>query len=159
MAMQPSVDHVLSLVDQLAAEECERLGRWMDFRSWDLALDRFRRGFTEERAAKGLPPPANDEVHEEIDARRTPEELDALRKELRRANHGPWYTWEEVEARLRQSLEESLRKDALAIAEGKPTAAQIFQLIKVLTLEEQCEVRQTIGRRTSPPEKQNPNPD
>jgi hypothetical protein len=105
-------DQVIKLVDQLTPQEREQLRLRLDFQSWDDAWNSLKQELTEKRSAQGLPPPTDNDIHDEIDARRTPEELDILRREiqigLKQLDEGKGIPGDQVLARLRARAEKRL---------------------------------------------------
>lgn len=103
---------VQMLVDRLTSEEREQLRRRLDFQSWDDQWNCLNQELTESRAARGLPAPTDEDVHDEIDARRTSEQLEALKKEiaigLKQLDEGKTIPGEEVLARLKKRAEKRL---------------------------------------------------
>ncbi len=77
-------DEIVKVVDKLPSEERGRLIRHLEFRSCDEAWDRLTKEINEKRKAQGLPPATDEDIHAEIDARRTPEQLDDLRYEIQK---------------------------------------------------------------------------
>lgn len=136
-----SFDQVIGLVNALTLEERKQIGRWLDFKSWDNAAKTIRDELTEQRASQGLPPPTDDDVHDEIDARRTPEEWDALRREIQigidQAERGECIDAEIVFAELEQRMEQWKAEP--------PRTAQVFKLVKALPPEEQAKLRRQLG--------------
>ncbi|MBZ0185319.1 MAG: hypothetical protein K8F91_03630 [Candidatus Obscuribacterales bacterium] len=79
-----SFHHVLKLVDQLSPAERQLLHRRLELQVWDEKWKQLKEQLTVERARKGLPPPTDEEIHDLIDAIRTPEQLEALRREIQK---------------------------------------------------------------------------
>lgn len=134
---QMSFAQVISLVDQLDVEERKQIGRWLDFKSWDAAWDSLKQELTETRAAQGLPPPTDEDIHDEIDARRTPEQLEALRREVEKAEGSELIDAEVVFAKLTQHAEQ-WKSDP-------PRTAKVFKFVKALSPEEQDKLRSRLG--------------
>jgi hypothetical protein len=134
-------DEVIKLVDQLIVEERKQIGRWLDFKSWDDAWDSLKQELTETRAAQGLPPPTDEDIHDEIDARRNPEELENLRRELQKGidsmDRGEGIDAEVVWAELTQRAEQWKAEP--------PRTAQVFKFVKTLPPEEQAKLRRQLG--------------
>ncbi len=101
-----SFDQVLKLVDQLTPDERSQLRRRLDFKSWDDEWNKLKQELAEVRAAQGLPPPTDEDIHDEIDARRTPEEWEHLRREVQKGidqlDRGEGVPGEQVFAELRE---------------------------------------------------------
>jgi hypothetical protein len=103
-----SFEQVLKLVDALGPEERGRLYTHMQFRFWDEEWKKERQQLDLQRAAQGLPPtPATDEeVHDAVDAMRTPEDWADLRHEIQKGidqlDRGEGIPAEQVFAELRE---------------------------------------------------------
>jgi len=78
------LNQVIRLADSLPPEERGQLFRHLEFRFWDEEWNRIAREVNEKRKAQGLPPATDEDIHAEIDARRSPEELEALRREIQK---------------------------------------------------------------------------
>jgi hypothetical protein len=108
-----SLKQVIRLVDKLSSLEREELRRRLDFQSWDEQWNRLKSELTEQRAAQGLPPPTDEDIHAEIDAQRSPEELAALKREVQKGidslNRGEGVPAEQVLKTLRARSEERLK--------------------------------------------------
>ena len=75
---------VMKAADKLPTQQRGQLIRHLEFRSWDEAWNRIAKELNEKRAAQGLPPATDEEIHEEIDSRRTPEGWAALKYEIQK---------------------------------------------------------------------------
>lgn len=134
---QLSFDQVITRLNELTVEERKQLGRWMDFKSWDDAWDALKQELTETRATKGLPPPTDEDIHDEIDARRTPEQLEALRREVQKAENSELIDAEVVFAELEERAKQWHAKP--------PKTSAVFKLVKRLSPEEQNHLRRQLG--------------
>jgi len=109
-----SFDQVLKLVDQLTPIERRQLRQRLEFQSCDDEWNKLKQDLTEKRSTQGLPPPTDEDVQDEIDARRTPEELDALRREiqigLKQLDEGKCVPAEQVLAKLRARADKRLEE-------------------------------------------------
>ncbi|MEW6505796.1 MAG: hypothetical protein AB1457_17695 [Chloroflexota bacterium] len=94
------------------------------------------------RAAQGLPPPTDEVIHYEIDARRTPEEWENLRRELQKgidsSERGEFVDAEVVWADLERRAEQWKAEP--------PRTAQVFKFVKALAPDEQARLRRQIGK-------------
>lgn len=101
-----SFDQVLRLVDALGPEERGRLYRHLQFRFWDEEWNRVRQQLDQQRAAQGQPPATDEDVHDAIDAMRTPEDWADLRHEIQKGidqlDRGEGIPAEQVFAELRE---------------------------------------------------------
>ena len=75
---------VIKAADKLPTQQRGQLIRHLEFRSWDETWNLFAQEINEKRATRGLPPATDEEINEEIYARRTPKELEALKREIQK---------------------------------------------------------------------------
>jgi hypothetical protein len=79
-----SFEQVQQLVDALLPEERVRLYRHLQFRFLDDEWNQIRKIVDKERAARGLEPATDEDLHDALDAMRTAEEWDDLRHEIQK---------------------------------------------------------------------------
>jgi hypothetical protein len=101
-----SFEEVLKLVDILGPEERGRLYTHLQFRFWDEEWKKVRQQLDQQRAAQGLSPATDEEVHDAVDAMRTPEDWADLRHEIQKGidqlDRGEGIPAEQVFAELRE---------------------------------------------------------
>ncbi|MDZ4837758.1 MAG: hypothetical protein SGJ27_28575 [Candidatus Melainabacteria bacterium] len=101
-----SFDQVLKLVDALGPEERGRLYTHLQFRFWDEDWKKVRQQLDQQRAVQGLPPATDEDVHDAVDAMRTPEDWADLRHEIQKGidqlDQGEGIPAEQVFAELRE---------------------------------------------------------
>ena len=101
-----SFEQVQQIVDALVPEERVRLYRHLQFRFWDEEWNQIRKKLDEDRSANGLPPATDQDVHDAVDAMRTPEDWDDLRHEIQKGieqlDRGEGIPAEQVFAELRE---------------------------------------------------------
>lgn len=109
-----SFDEVLKLVDALGPEERGRLYAHLQFRFWNEDWKKIREQLNEQRASQGLPPATDEDVHDAVDAMRTPEDWADLRHEIQKGldelDRGEGIPAEQVFARLRERNEAFRKK-------------------------------------------------
>jgi hypothetical protein len=109
-----SFDQVLKIVDALAPEERGRLYTHLQFRFWDEEWKKVRQQLDQQRAAQGLPAATDEEVHDAVDAMRTPEDWADLRHEIQKGidqlDRGEGIPAEQVFAELRKRNEAFRKK-------------------------------------------------
>ena len=101
-----SFDQVLKLVDALGPEDRGRIYTHLQFRFWDEEWNKLRQQLDQKRAAQGLPPATDEEVHDAVDAMRTPEDWADFRHEIQKGidqlDRGEGIPAEQVFAELRE---------------------------------------------------------
>ncbi len=80
-----TLHQIMMAADRLPIEERGQLLRHLELRSWDEAWDRLAKEVNTKRVAQGLPPVTDAEIHAEIDSRRSPEDLEALKYDIQKA--------------------------------------------------------------------------
>src|ERR1039457_6787446 len=80
----PTFEQVMKLVDQLTADERGRVYKHLQFRFCDDLADQVRKQLNEQRAAQGLQPATDDDLHDALDDMRSPEEWEDLRRETQK---------------------------------------------------------------------------
>jgi len=63
-----SFEQVLKIVDQLSPDERQQLRQRLEFQSCDDEWNKLKEDLTERHSSHGLPPPCDEDTHEEIDA-------------------------------------------------------------------------------------------
>lgn len=110
-----SFDQVQQLVDALVPEERMRLYRHLQFRFWDEEWNQLRIRLDEERAARGLPPASEQDVHDAVDAMRSQVDWNDLRHEIEKGivqlDRGEGIPGEQVIAALGERNKSFRKKD------------------------------------------------
>jgi len=101
-----TLHQIMNAADKLPIEERVQLVRHLEFRACDEAWNRLVKEINENRTAKGLAPATNEEIHDELDARRTPEDWENLKRDIQigidQLDRGEGISGEQVFAELKE---------------------------------------------------------